>query len=567
MTSVFDLKTSADELASSNQGTSRLQYDEQPPTRDITGKNFSNGAIHFKFENSGQKWWMPSKSYIKTRLKLTKSDGTMLELADGIAPNMDLCPNLFQSCEFRIQDKVISRVADFLPQVDALETRLAKSKSWLDSVGVATDFWQADQSLRLQSVIRTGSVYDGNVPAVQAGTITARGSAGFYDAVGAVAASNHAEYVAATGIVTFVKSAGGAVLPDANLVWTAGDFFAFRGVADAGVNNVQMKVISVDSATQITVESILTTNRDGTADPTEDFYKATGSSIIDAPPSRRVSNFEAVWQPPLSIFKVEHALPCGKYELVLNPQTATAWKQRAIESVLGTASKAPGAGGQFDIEIVDMYMYVQTLDGPRTDDMSYLLDLEQTRCQAEKIDNSSFGQKNADISPSTFAITVAYQDSRAGEHTSISASKFKSYDDAVNPTASQELLLTRQFLNYAGQNFPAPDANPEFVPAVGATGGIDYTTQGYVRSQIYSGGFYDSGGSETLKEWQDRGSYYYHSVSRDGSDRSTRLNVHSGFAAGTQVTNLRLLMFDHSRMVARVRIQDGRVVDVQLEDA
>jgi hypothetical protein len=488
MTSVFDLKTSVEELSSANQGTSRLQFDEHAPTRDVTGKNFSNGAISFKWENSGQKWSMMSKSYMKTRMELTKADGSMLEIADGIAPNMDLMPNLFQSCEFRIQDKPISKVADFLPQVDALEIRLTKSKSWLDSVGVASEFWQSKQSLRLQSVTRDGALYEGGVPAVQAATLTARGDVGFYDVAGSLATSNHASYDAATGIVTFVKGATGQVLPDARIVWQVGDSFAYRGVATNGVNNVQMKVISITDAVTIVVESSVQASRDGTADPTEDFYKVRGATIIDAPAARRVASFETIWQPPLSIFKVQHAMPGGKYELLLNPQTATAWKQRAIESILGTASKVPGSVvggvvvGDYDIKIVDMFLYVQSIDGPRCDDTTYLLDLEQTRCQAETITNSSFGQRNADISPSTYAITVAYQDSRAGEHTSISASKFKSYDDTANPLLAQELKLTRQFLNYAGQNFPQPDSNPEFKEYAGGAAagdnGTDYTTQG-----------------------------------------------------------------------------------------
>jgi len=105
------------------------------------------------------------------------------------------------------------------------------------------------------------------------------------------------------------------------------------------------------------------------------------------------------------------------------------------------------------------------------------------------------------------------------------------------------------------------DANPEFVA------GKDYTTQRYVESQIYSGAYYDTGGAETIEEFHDRGAYYYFSWPRDGTDRSTRVNVHQKFEAGTDITNMRLLLFDHSKQVGRIRIQDGRVIDVQLEDA
>jgi len=157
--SIFDLKTSVDELSSVNEGTSRMIYDQVPPSRDVTGNNFSNGAIHYRFETSGQKWFIPSRSYIRTRFQLTKGDGvTQLDLADNIAPNMSLMSNMYQSCEMRIADKTVSRVADFMPQVDALEQRLSKSKSWLDSVGEATNWWQTSQALRQAEGASDGKV-------------------------------------------------------------------------------------------------------------------------------------------------------------------------------------------------------------------------------------------------------------------------------------------------------------------------------------------------------------------------------------------------------------------------
>ena len=50
MNSIFDLKTSIDELSSVNEGTSRMEYDQHPPTRDVTDNNFANGSIHFRFQ-------------------------------------------------------------------------------------------------------------------------------------------------------------------------------------------------------------------------------------------------------------------------------------------------------------------------------------------------------------------------------------------------------------------------------------------------------------------------------------------------------------------------------------
>tara|TARA_R110000796_G_scaffold39257_3_gene98056 strand:- start:721 stop:2409 length:1689 start_codon:yes stop_codon:yes gene_type:complete len=562
MTSIFDLKTNVSELSSANEGTSRMEYDQHPPTRDVVGNNFANGAIHFRFQTSGNKWWIPSRSYTRMRFRLTDGAGTPLTTASGVAPNMGLMSSLFQSGEFRINDKVVSRVADFMPQVDALETRLTKSKSWIDSVGSATNWWDKDQSLRLAEVSSDGTILKNTTAIVPADATTTRTGMGF-DAVGGAATRNQWAYTAANGALVYNQGtdATGLAAANASLAFPIGSYFKFVGVA--ATPEVEMQVLSNDGVGGLVVEPLLNVNVAGSG--ANDFTRVVKNTNIAAPDSRRLSEFELTWTPPLSLFKIGHALPGGKYEMVLNPQTITSFQKRAIESILGVASKnatLPGGAVQdFKLEVVDFYLYCATVEGPRADDITYLLDLEQTRCQSEKIDNTSFAQKNFDVSPSTYALTVAYQDLRAGENTALSVSKFKSYNNPAIPNASEELKLNRFFINYSGQNLPAPDADPSFVA------GTDYTTQRYAESQIYSGAYFDTGGAETIEDYHDRGAYYYFSWPRDGTDRSTRVNVHQGFQNTADITNMRCLLFDHSKQVARVRVQDGRVVDVQVEDA
>ena len=100
MSSIFDLKTSVSELSSANDGISQMTYDQVAPSRDVTTTNFSNGAIHYKFECSGQKWWMPSRSYIRGRFRLTKANGTQLNVADNIGPNMGMMANYSKVLNF-----------------------------------------------------------------------------------------------------------------------------------------------------------------------------------------------------------------------------------------------------------------------------------------------------------------------------------------------------------------------------------------------------------------------------------------------------------------------------------
>ena len=293
-----------------------------------------------------------------------------------------------------------------------------------------------------------------------------------------------------------------------------------------------------------------------TADGRTDFVRLTlETKSFQSPQARKLSDFELCWQPPLSLFKVVHALPAGKYEMVLNPQSSSVYQKSAIESY--AASKT--AGTDFKFEITDMYFYVNTIEGNRCDDLTYLLDLESTRAQAEDISSASFGQRNFDVSPSTYALTTAFQDLRCQSDTRFAQTRLRSYD--ATGYIETGLSLNRFYISYDGQQLPSPDASPQF------TNAVDFTNQRYIETQMYTGAFYDTGGAETIGEWHERGAYYYFSWPRDGMSRATRVNVHTGFASGTDISNTRLLLFDHSRQVAKIQIVDGRVVDVMCEDA
>lgn len=545
--SIFDLKTSVSELSSANDGISKMVYEQIAPSRDITGPSFSNGAQHFRWEVSGQKWFIPSRSYFRARWQLHSGAGAgPLTLADNIAPNMGFMSNLYQSAEVRMGDKTISRVSDFMPQIDALETRLTKSKGWLNTAGKATNFWDAKQRVRQSQASLDGKIQEGDQLPYEVTTVQAN-----LDTV--APATTTIGYTASSGAVVFAGA--GAVNTDLN--FKAGDYLVITSNTAVG-KNVRLEVLSVGVG-DLTMLVRASIGID--VAPAQLAFSRIRPVAVEA--SRQSPNFECIWSPPLSLFKVEHAIPCSKGEIVLNPQTSTEAQRRAIESCLGITSKVPNV--DYNLVLVDMFFYACTVEGPRCDNLTYLLDLETTRCQTDVIlTNGSFQQKTFDVSPSTHALTVCYQDARCGLNTALSASKFKSYDAGVGgvlPKVSQELKLDRLFINYAGVNKTSPDAQMTYIA------GTDYTVQRYAETQIASGGFFDNGGCETLEEFHERGSYYYFNWQRDGSDRSTRATVNNGFVAGTDVTNMRVLLFDHSKQVARIKVQDGRIVNVDLEDA
>ena len=246
-----------------------------------------------------------------------------------------------------------------------------------------------------------------------------------------------------TGVLTFAPGANTTAPPDSTTVWLPGDEIEI----DVGGNTgkVRFRVSKAPSATTLQLNNLKNLEL---VDEVHVFRRIRKATIKDST-SRHMTEFEITWQPPLSIFKVGHAMPSGKYELVLNPQTASVYKKYAIQSVGGNKipnlnykGQVPSAGSQFQFEVDTMYMYVNTVEGPRYDDGTFLLDLEQTNCASEKIESVSFAQRNFDVSPSTYALSVAYQDIRAGNDTRCSTSQFKSYNAAVD--SEEELKLNRE---------------------------------------------------------------------------------------------------------------------------
>jgi len=124
-------------------------------------------------------------------------------------------------------------------------------------------------------------------------------------------------------------------------------------------------------------------------------------------PSRRVTEFEVCWTPPLSILNIDHGLPVGEYELILQPQSSSIYQQVVIES---TTPKE--AGTDFNFSVKSLLFFANMVQGPRTENSTFVLDLHQARCQTVEITSNSFNQKSFDVAPSTSALTVCFQDGR-----------------------------------------------------------------------------------------------------------------------------------------------------------
>ena len=550
MASVFDLITSTSELSSSNNGMSDMQYNQISATRDIANTAFSNGPIHYRWENGPTTWSLNDKHYFRLRCSLTKGDGvTPLDNASNIAPQANMAANLFQSMEGRVGEKTISRISDYSSQVDFLSKRSNNSKSWLDSIGASTNFMSPYFADRQSSVTIDGQ----KRPASSRPSVSKGREALGFDAAGVgVADGNAATLNGATGVVTFSQN-GPA---DIRTIFTLGSFLIYRSIQGAGVTdarlNIPLRVIELLSATSVRVEGGVI--GDVATDARMLFSRVTQEVLEIDSPARRMTEFEVVWQIPLSMMQVK-SVPTGRYELILNPLNSSIIQKAAIESLL--VDKVQDV--DFKFNVLDMYLYLPTVTGPRVDSLTYYLDLSSVRCQSEDVTNSAYSTKQYDVSPSSTGLTVAFQDLRATNNSRFSQSKFKAYDAAGTTEVGQ--ALNRFSINYNNINRPSPDADPLF------TINKDWTTQRYIESQMANGGFGDAGGAETLQEWHENGSYYTFQWPKDGQNTSTRVQVSAGFTPGTDISQTRMLLFDTHKSVARITIQNSRVVEVLLQDS
>ncbi len=277
----------------------------RPPLKSIQGTSFPGGRIEHRFEVSGNRWWIPSRSYIRLRANLTNGNGTAIEMKDDKAPNMGVMGNLFQSMEFKIAQKVVSRISDRVAQVDALYNRLNYSKSQLDAWGASTNWWQPSYDVRKALCAADGFVNcDCDVGIATNEIENADRLAQGFDAADILAnPSNTIAVGNNNGIITF-DAGGGAVVPDVTVVYTDGDTITYLGVIYTVIDrpsNVTLSVIPQVPA--IAAESNV------------DWFQNSvqvnnGASNKNQSPQR--CNLEFIWKPPLGIFNCPYALPAGR---------------------------------------------------------------------------------------------------------------------------------------------------------------------------------------------------------------------------------------------------------------
>ncbi len=543
--SIFDLPRKKEDLISANQGMSNLYYDEIAPLRNIADSgvatnNFGNGLMSYRWHPASGSWWIPSRSYFRIDCELTKSDGTPLVLSDNIAVNMGAASCLFSKQQYKINDKTISEISEHVAQVDAIKTRLRRTGRWLETTGDNFNMWSDDFVLRQNKVILDGIDLN-NIRYNQISPAILGANNGHVLDFLDLETPNQVEFTI-LNLIIFTANAGAAI-PDLRNIFQTGE----RVHLNDGLEKTRL--ITKVEAAQLTVDGAALTAvgaGDLVAQVRYNIKTVSNTSSKD----RRVKNFSLIYQPPLSIFGISHAIPgSSKHEIDLVPFSDSVYQKNFIESVLANKIHTTnGVDNDFRFKVVNMFFYAARCDGPIIEKDEFFLDLEETRAQISTITVNTRTQFALDISPATHAITIAFQDESAETNTLFSQSKFKIQNE-------EELNLTNFYIRYGGIQKPQPDFRPLFDEATNT----DRLVEQYGRSVLYNGSYYDSS-IETLEQWRERGIYLHFPWPKTGTDRETRVYVSTQFSALTGTP--RLLLFNHFNKVCILKYENGSLNSV-----
>ncbi len=589
--SIFDVPRNKEDLVSTNQGQANLRYDEVASLRNIIDSddvsNFGNGLATWRWSFPTGTWWIPSRSYFRIDCELSKADGSSLRYEDDIAPNMGLGSCLFSKLQYLISDRVISEISEFVPQVDAMKKRLKYTGEWLNTTGANCNMWDASFSQRQNKVIVNGLDFDALRYEISAITDPSPGAGRvptWIDLDAGGAGPNQIEFIAAgegpsanLGAIVFTDN-GGQAIPDLSRLYSVGQIIYINdgGEKTALIKGIYKSDPGGDDEYDIILIEENFVNDVGAANIVNQFREPVRNINQKESNTAKSQIFSLIWRPPLSIMDIPYAIPGqAKHEFRFTPFSNGIYQKNAIESTLEGKEIA-----DFSFKVKNMLFYAARCEGPIVEMDQFFLDLTECRVQSSELTTKNRSQFSLDVSPSTHALTVAFQDGEVDTNTLYSQTKFKmrrgSSDVAQSALISQELGLTNFYIRYGGLQKPQPDYRLNYSDNHDGTEQDDESLKNsnnlievQARGALYNGAYYDAS-SETSKEWRERGMYLHFPWPKAGSDRSTRLYVSTEFRelvddSGEDI-HPRLLVFNHFKKVCILRYANGNLNEILVNE-
>ena len=435
------------------------------------------------------------------------------------APAFNLPDNLWDGYELTIGGFSMGSKTKLAPQIAVCEKRLSKSRGYLKGVAAYSKEWVPSFGKRKQEIVLNGMTQTDDQDEFKIGDN--------------VTTDNN----------TTLIGVGTSFLTDLQ----PGDKVRMASGAIVYVENVTNDLNAV----------ILTSVSD---------ENNVAAYRIGSNASNRANFNERIFQPALAVFNQGKPIRPARYELILRPKPDVLYKQSAIETNVATVMKGGDnssiAGslptGQYEYLINEIVFYVCIVENyeRQPDKMTYILDLEETEVLPRQISGGSSVTENYTVSKSTFGLSIALQDRRAGQNTLFSPSLFR-----VEGGFQDQITILK--VDYAGQTRPNPQKMMKH--DVGDIVSSDFTTWGYAESAIEDLAWYDTGGALVKDDWRRLGNLFHYQFRKTGDDISTDVNVEVSYPNAFLTTGPaevsakhNLLLFHHFRRVLEFTIENNQ---------
>lgn len=524
--SIFDIPSTLEQVRKTEE-VIKVYTRKIIPKSGSKKENFPGAEITFDFSLSANQWWLPSRSFVVIRDVIyvgVATNPTQPRNQDDVATSFNSQDNLFDGVELTIGGFSLGSRTKLCPQISACNRRLSKSAGFNEGVAKSAFSFEPEYSRRKQDILSDGSFNDEN--------------SGFVAGTGTITTADGADTIVGIGTAFLT------------------DFQVGDTMQTAGNRAMYIRTIADDTNMTHTRQ----TNNTTEAGVAFTFLRNNRNS-------NRTHRNEKLYVPPLGIFSQGKCLPPSRYELILRPKPDILYKQSALESVAADLTIAGGRrdtngdlpNGTYEYLVEDIVFYVCIVENfdRVPDKQTYLYDLEETEVLPRSIGGGGNVIENFTVSKSTFALSVALQDRRAGTNTLYSPSLFKTESD-------NQSKLTSLRIDYAGQT----RSNPAKALAYNLATGTDRQTWGYSQSEQESLGWYDTGGVLSKEDWRRLGELYHYQWRKTGDDISTDVNVDVTYDAfGVAADKHNLLLFHHFRRVLQFTVVNNQVTDFLAQDA
>lgn len=282
-------------------------------------------------------------------------------------------------------------------------------------------------------------------------------------------------------------------------------------------------------------------------------HDAITTATSELPPDPN-SVFDIVFQPLCfqEIFRYIHDVGlAGQAKYTLSFQPNNNYKIQALQM---NPFAAPLANPLF--KVLDMYLYAEVYTSSYEPNFSYMLTVPKSKMHREPLleGNNGFNTKTFQLSPTCKAVSVCFQDSRAGSNYQYPITFLSNVE-----TANEKDLVQIQ-LNYLGKNYtPTPYQLEQTYDGVNFLK-KDNTSFAYYANIIQ---YENNPVPESQQFWSARGQFYYFKLyNPDNVKNNNMLNVRYKFSAVPANTNM--LVFEHDEDHYEFKVVGKAVKEIRL---